>query len=330
MNQNEDINPPAEDPAEAPTVETRGPRRLLRSKNDRVIAGVAGGLGRYFNIDPVILRIAFAVSVLFWGFGVVAYLALALFVPSDDGTGVAAPSSRMRGVAQALGIALLAIAVVSGFGVLVAIAAFVTGIGYGLAVVGAIVLIGIALIALSFRGGAKWLIVPALALSIGVAAASASDLDLKGGVGERDYRPASAAAIPANGYQLGVGRLAVDLRGIDWNADRVLDLDVRLGAGDAVIVVPSDVCVVADAHAGAGNLRIAGQQADGADVNLLTGDGSRATPQLRLNADVDLGQIRVLNDDSAVITDRGGNGVDASSRDGDPVARAANAKACGA
>ena len=34
----------------------KGPRRLLRSRDDRVIAGVAGGLGRYFDIDPVIVR----------------------------------------------------------------------------------------------------------------------------------------------------------------------------------------------------------------------------------------------------------------------------------
>ena len=54
-----------------------------------MIAGVAGGLGRYFNIDPVIVRIAFAISVLIGGLGVLAYVALALFVPT-------APSARRR------------------------------------------------------------------------------------------------------------------------------------------------------------------------------------------------------------------------------------------
>ena len=149
----------------------KGPRRLLRSRDDRVIAGVAGGLGRYFDIDPVIVRIAFAVSILFGGLGVIAYIAAALFVPSDDGTGAPAPMSRGQGVARVIGVGLLGIAALFGFGALAAAAAFVTGLGYGLIVAGAIVAIGILLAALSFRGSAKWLIVPALALSTGMAEA---------------------------------------------------------------------------------------------------------------------------------------------------------------
>ena len=63
----------------------RRPRRLMRSGDDRMIAGVAGGLGDYFDIDPVIFRIGFGVSVFFGGLGLIAYLALALLVPSSEG-----------------------------------------------------------------------------------------------------------------------------------------------------------------------------------------------------------------------------------------------------
>jgi len=63
------------------------PKRLLRSGDDRMIAGVAGGLGRYFQVDPVIFRIGFAVSVFFGGLGVLAYLALWLFVPAEPSRG---------------------------------------------------------------------------------------------------------------------------------------------------------------------------------------------------------------------------------------------------
>jgi len=45
------------------------PRRLLRSSGDRVLGGVAGGLGAYFRVDPVVFRIGFAVSLLFGGVG---------------------------------------------------------------------------------------------------------------------------------------------------------------------------------------------------------------------------------------------------------------------
>src|SRR5207244_12929356 len=47
---------------EEPDSEPKGPRRLLRSRSDRMILGVAGGLGRYFNVDPVIFRIGVVVS----------------------------------------------------------------------------------------------------------------------------------------------------------------------------------------------------------------------------------------------------------------------------
>src|SRR3954469_7832268 len=78
-------------------------RRLTRSSSDRVIAGVAGGLGRYFSIDPVVVRIAFIVGTFFGGAGVIAYLAAWLLVPSDDGS---SRGSNAAGVARRLGIAL--------------------------------------------------------------------------------------------------------------------------------------------------------------------------------------------------------------------------------
>src|SRR3954467_11663175 len=61
------------------------PRRLTRSTSDKYVSGVSGGLGRYFGLDPVLFRVAFAVSVVFGGVGFVAYLALWLFLPTDDG-----------------------------------------------------------------------------------------------------------------------------------------------------------------------------------------------------------------------------------------------------
>lgn len=314
----------------APTVR-RSPRRFLRSRDDRIIAGVGSGLGSYFDIDPVIIRIGFAVSVLFGGLGVLAYLALALFVPSDDGTGQPVETGRGREVARILGIVVIAVAALSAFGVLVAGAALVTGLGFGVPVAVIVVILGLVLAAMSFRGGARWLLVPALALSIGVGVAAAADLDLEGGIGDREYRPASAEAIPADGYELGIGRLAIDLRGIDWGPNQALDVSARVGAGQLVVAAPSDVCVVADAHAGAGDLLVAGQQADGADVDLTSGEGASARPMLRLDADVDLGQITVVNDDHADISnpnrewDHGWDGGDYAESG---VMRAANTEAC--
>ena len=71
--------------------------RLRRSRTDRKIAGVAGGLGRHLNIDPTVLRVLFVVLVFFGGAGLLLYGAAWLIVPeegSDEGTISTSPSTR--------------------------------------------------------------------------------------------------------------------------------------------------------------------------------------------------------------------------------------------
>ncbi|MDP4291482.1 MAG: PspC domain-containing protein [Bacteroidota bacterium] len=58
--------------------------RLYRSKRDRVFAGVAGGLGEYFNVDPIIFRIGFIALTLGAGTGVLIYILLWIFVPESN------------------------------------------------------------------------------------------------------------------------------------------------------------------------------------------------------------------------------------------------------
>jgi phage shock protein C len=59
-------------------------KRLYRSEKERMIGGVAGGLAEYFNIDPTLVRIGFVVATIFWGTGVLVYLAMWLIVPSQS------------------------------------------------------------------------------------------------------------------------------------------------------------------------------------------------------------------------------------------------------
>ena len=82
------------------------PRRLTRSSTDRMIGGVAGGLGRHLNVDPLAIRIAFVILVFAGGVGIIAYLLCLLFVPSDDPS---APPVQW-GLARTLGAGLLAVA----------------------------------------------------------------------------------------------------------------------------------------------------------------------------------------------------------------------------
>ena len=54
---------------------------LKRSETDRVIAGVAGGVAQRFGLSATLVRLAWVVSVLFGGFGVLAYLILWIVLP---------------------------------------------------------------------------------------------------------------------------------------------------------------------------------------------------------------------------------------------------------
>jgi phage shock protein PspC (stress-responsive transcriptional regulator) len=62
-----------------------GPEHVLlrRSYRDRMLAGVAGGLARYFGVDATLVRIAFVVLTLFGGAGIPVYLAALLLIPEE-------------------------------------------------------------------------------------------------------------------------------------------------------------------------------------------------------------------------------------------------------
>ncbi len=56
--------------------------KRLRKNNDRIIFGVCGALAEYFEMDPTIVRILFAVFGLMAFTGVIVYLVMALVIPS--------------------------------------------------------------------------------------------------------------------------------------------------------------------------------------------------------------------------------------------------------
>lgn len=56
---------------------------LRRSRDDKVVAGVAGGIGRYLGIDPVIIRIAFVVLAVSGGSGVLLYIIGMIAIPEE-------------------------------------------------------------------------------------------------------------------------------------------------------------------------------------------------------------------------------------------------------
>jgi phage shock protein PspC (stress-responsive transcriptional regulator) len=312
----------------APEAVAPQPRRLRRSSSDRVLVGVAGGLGRYFGVDAVIFRIGFVLSLFFGGLGALAYLLLALFVPTDgDPDRAQRLGARLHrmGFWRGLGIAAVAALAVAGLFALAAGGAFAVALGWGVPVAIGVILAGAVLALTAFRGGARWLFLPVMAIVIGAGVASAADLDFRGGIGEREYHPVTADSIPADGYRLGIGRLAVDLRDLDWSRARVVHLDVKLGTGQADVFVPEAVCIKASSHVGVGESEVAGEQNDGVDVDHTAAAGSNAVPRLELDADVDVGQLRVINSDTADVNDSGYRGP---FHDATAPQRAAEDRAC--
>jgi len=57
--------------------------RLYRSRDDRIIAGVCGGIAEQYDLDPALVRIGFAFLILAWGLGLLLYIVMAIVVPEE-------------------------------------------------------------------------------------------------------------------------------------------------------------------------------------------------------------------------------------------------------
>lgn len=56
-------------------------KKLYRSETNKMLAGVCGGIGEYFNIDPTIIRVAWAILSVCGGAGILAYIICAIIIP---------------------------------------------------------------------------------------------------------------------------------------------------------------------------------------------------------------------------------------------------------
>jgi phage shock protein PspC (stress-responsive transcriptional regulator) len=272
--------------ATPPTPEPQAQKRLTRSSSDHVIAGVAGGFGRYLGVDPVVIRLILIVLVFFGAAGVIVYAAAWILVPADGDEG---DGFDGRGVARRTGVAL-------GVLVLTLVAAFSGFWGFafggGTAVAIVVIAVGGLLVAGAFTRGMRWLILPAIALAMSAGVAAAADLDVRGGVGERVYRPATASELRSN-YKLGVGHLLLDLRNTKFGPGNHR-VHMKLGVGQAEVLVPPNVCVSSSAHIAAGATEVFARTAGGTNHDWLDVHHTPpAKPQLTVDADIGFGQLRI-------------------------------------
>jgi phage shock protein C len=66
-------------------------KQLMRSTSDKMVAGVASGLAKYFNVNAILMRIIF-VLLGFWGPGILLYIILWLIMPEDTSVASAPPA----------------------------------------------------------------------------------------------------------------------------------------------------------------------------------------------------------------------------------------------
>src|SRR5688500_19092 len=112
-------------------------RQLHRSRTDRVIGGVCGGVARHYNLDPTLVRVGFVAGVVLWGASAVLYLVALFVMPEEPKGGPAASGPEAPGGSAPFGSSL-------------------TGRNRTLAVIGVVVLVlvgGPVVLALGFAAG---------------------------------------------------------------------------------------------------------------------------------------------------------------------------------
>jgi len=292
------------------TIENGAAKRLERSRSDRMVAGVCGGLARYFDIHPVFYRVGFVVLTLLGGAGILIYAAAALVIPDEgkeDSVATAALRNRRDRPWPLIGLALVGVA-------LATLLSRATLWPHGDAWI-LLLLAGAAILWITrhsnkvtaddpsalaaedsrrLRRVLKGLAIAAgtiLALTLVAAAVFASifHVHLGRGVGERSYVVAGAQDLHRN-YRLGIGDLTVDLGNVRFDKGET-QVGTRVDVGNLQVIVPQNVALRVHGDAQLGQVEVLGQTADGRNVDKkLEQAGKRV---LVLDAHVGVGKVSV-------------------------------------
>ena len=133
-------------------------------------------------------------------------------------------------------------------------------------VVGAVALgiVGVALVVSAWVGRARGLVFLAVPLAIGLGIVAAIDTPIEGGIGDRDYRPATIAQLESE-YRLAIGSMTIDLRDVPIRTGTT-EITASVAIGELVVLVPNDVTVDVHAEAGIGQVSVFGEVDSGTAV----------------------------------------------------------------
>jgi hypothetical protein len=162
---------------------------------------------------------------------------------------------------------------------------------------GSLIAVGLGLVIAGQRSesGQGGLIAIGIVLTIVLAEASAVDIPLEGGVGERTERPMSLSEVKSE-YSLAVGQLTLDLTSVSVPVTGTArTVRARVGVGQLIVELPLDQLAVVRGHAGMGQVTIFGQSDEGfgvdKDVAPSVPAGEPITFSLELS--VGIGEVRV-------------------------------------
>jgi phage shock protein PspC (stress-responsive transcriptional regulator) len=278
------FDPPPWAPSAPPPASPARPQ-LHRSRSDKVLGGVSGGLAEYSGIDALLWRVGFVALALAGGTGVVVYLLLWLLMPADPTDPAlppGAPAGRRRRAdagprSPVPRITLAAVLIVVG---LLALVSRFTPLHPGATVFlgAALLVVGLGLIAAAFAGGRTArgrLIGIGVLLSLGLISASSAPWHSPGGgMGDLTFRPQTAAEVQPV-YRGGLGDMTLDLTRIDVSHLREpITTRVQHSAGDVRILLPRDADVLASVDVGAGSADVLDRGAAGTGFYSGSGSGS--------------------------------------------------------
>jgi phage shock protein PspC (stress-responsive transcriptional regulator) len=153
-------------------------------------------------------------------------------------------------------------------------------------------IVGIGLLVGTWWGRARWLIIPGFVLAFMLAMTTLVPFNTRGGFGDLVWHPRSLETLKAR-YEHSAGQAVLDLTDIDFT-DEARSVDVRLGFGELLVIVPRNVDVEVDAHVQGGETNLFGEGSDGWDVDKhVTNDGRKGDGPLKLDAWVTFGELTV-------------------------------------
>jgi phage shock protein PspC (stress-responsive transcriptional regulator)/predicted membrane protein len=285
-------------PPTEPTPPNR--RRLERSRRERMMAGVAGGIADYLDIDPVFVRVAFVLlAVLGGGAGLLLYVVAWIVMPeAREGASapLASPSSDADGPPPSTaappagggaplgGLVLGSLLLLAGLVWLLALVDVdVPRLDVLLAV--ALILTGGALLLGSLTGRHSGLIVLGVLLTLALTITSGVDADFDGGFGERTERPSTVAQLEDD-YSHAFGELTLDLRGLTLPRGTTR-VEASIAFGSLRVLLPSDVAVRVESDVNFGSADVLGRESSGVGADDLIQDAGYRDAERRLELQID-------------------------------------------